>query len=41
MINDVLSPPPPAPSSCATPVLLIRNAGNKNWFAAGIQKFEQ
>ena len=40
-INDVLSPPPPAPSSCATPVLLIRNAGNKNWFAAGIQKFEQ
>ena len=31
----------PAPSSCATPVLLIRNAGNKNWFAAGIQKFEQ
>jgi hypothetical protein len=39
-INDVLSPPPPAPSSCATPVLLIRNAGNKNWFAAGIQKFE-
>jgi hypothetical protein len=41
MINDVLSPPPPAPSSCATPVLLIRNAGNKNWFAAGIQQFEQ
>ena len=40
-INDVLSPPPPASSSCATPVLLIRNAGNKNWFAAGIQKFEQ
>jgi hypothetical protein len=40
-INDVLSPPPPAPSSCATPVLLIRNAGNQNWFAAGIQKFEQ
>jgi len=39
-INDVLSPPPPAPSSCATPVLLIRNAGNKNWFAAGIQKFD-
>jgi hypothetical protein len=21
-------------------VLLIRNAGNRNWFAAGIQKFE-
>ena len=39
-INDVLSPPPPAPSSCATPVLLIRNQGNKTWFAAGIQKFD-
>jgi hypothetical protein len=39
-IDDVLSPPPLAPSSCATPVLLIRNAGNKNWFAAGIQKFD-
>ena len=38
-IDDMLSPPPPAPSSCATPVLLIRNAGNKNWFAAGIQNF--
>jgi len=38
-IDDVLSPPPPAPSSCATPVLLIRNAGNLNWFAAGIQNF--
>ena len=38
-IDDVLSPPPPAPSSCATPVLLIRNAGNRNFFAAGIQKF--
>jgi hypothetical protein len=37
-IGDVLSPPPP--SSCATPVLLIRNAGNRNWFAAGIQKFD-
>jgi len=21
-------------------VLLIRNAGNRNWFAAGIQKFD-
>jgi hypothetical protein len=40
-IDDVLSPPPLAPSSCATPVLLIRNAGNLNWFASGIQKFER
>ena len=39
-IDDVLSPLPPAPSSCATPVLLIRNAGNGFWFAAGIQKFD-
>ena len=39
-INDALSPPPPAPSSCATPVLLIRNADNRNFFAAGIQKFD-
>ena len=38
-IDDVLSPPPPTRSACATPVLLIRNAGNKNWFAAGIQTF--
>jgi len=30
-INDVLTPPPPA--SCHTPVLLIRNAGNRAWFA--------
>jgi hypothetical protein len=37
-INDVLSPPPP-PSACATPALLIRNEGNRSWFAAGIQKF--
>jgi hypothetical protein len=37
-IDDVLSPPPP--TSCATPVLLIRNTGNLNWFAAGIQKFD-
>jgi len=36
-IDDVLSPRPP--TSCNTPVLLIRNAGNRNWFAAGIQKF--
>ena len=39
-IDDVLSPPPPAPSSCGTPALLIRNAGNRNFFAAGIQKFD-
>jgi len=39
-IDDVLSPPP-SPSSCATPVLLIRNTGNLNWFAAGIQKFDE
>ena len=39
-IDAVLSPPPPAPSSCATPVLLIRNQGNLSWFAAGIQKFD-
>ena len=39
-IDDVLSPPPPAPSSCATPVLLIRNAANMNWFSVGIQKFD-
>jgi hypothetical protein len=37
-IDDMLSPWPPA--SCETPVLLIRNAGNLNWFAAGIQKFD-
>ena len=39
-IDDVLSPPPPAPSQCGTPVLLIRNTANLNWFAAGIQKFD-
>ena len=39
-IDDVLSNLP-LPSSCGvTPVLLIRNAGNQNWFAAGIQKFD-
>jgi hypothetical protein len=38
-IDDVLSPPPP-PASCATPVLLIRNAPSGIWFAAGIQKFD-
>jgi len=39
-IDDVLSPPPPTPSSCATPVLLIRNQANRNWFAAGVQQFD-
>jgi hypothetical protein len=34
-IDDVLSP---APSDCASPVLLIRNTGGV-WFAAGIQRF--
>ena len=32
-IDDVLTPPP---ADCASPVLLIRNAANLNWFAAGI-----
>ena len=32
-IDDVLTP---APVDCASPVLLIRNAGNQTWFAAGI-----
>jgi hypothetical protein len=35
-IEDVLEPPPPA--DCASPVLLIRNVANSNWFAAGILK---
>jgi hypothetical protein len=35
-IDDLLSPAPPAPTACANPVLLIRNAGNLAWFAAGI-----
>jgi len=34
-INDVLTP---APGACASPVLLIRNAANGGWFAAGIPK---
>jgi hypothetical protein len=33
-IDDVLTPPPPA--VCESPVLLIRNAANLGWFAAGI-----
>jgi len=35
-IDDVLNPAPPA-DGCASPVLLIRNAGGA-WFAAGILK---
>ncbi|MGE5842028.1 MAG: hypothetical protein ACM335_07110 [Deltaproteobacteria bacterium] len=34
-IDDVLTP---APFDCASPVLLIRNAANLGWFAAGIPK---
>jgi len=39
-IHDILSPAPPAPTECASPVLLIRSAagatGTGPWFAAGI-----
>lgn len=34
-IDDILVP---APTGCASPVLLIRSAGNSAWFAAGIVK---
>jgi len=34
-IDDRLTP---APADCASPVLLIRNAANGGWFAAGIPK---
>lgn len=34
-IDDALLP---APADCASPVLLIRNAANATWFAAGIVK---
>lgn len=34
-IDDVLSS---VPGECASPVLLIRNAANQAWFAAGIPK---
>ena len=34
-IDDVLSP---APTTCDSPMLLIRNAANLGWFAAGILK---
>jgi len=37
-IDDFLSPAPPNP--CVGPVLLIRSAGNRNWFAAGIPKHD-
>lgn len=33
-IDDMLTPWPP--EDCAGPTLLIRNAGNRAWFAAGI-----
>ena len=33
-IDDVLVPLPP--TTCASPMLLIRTAGSGNWFAAGI-----
>jgi hypothetical protein len=36
-IDDILSP---APLECTSPVLLIRNAGNRTWFAAGILKLD-
>ena len=32
-IDDTLNP---APSECASPVLLIRTSSNGTWFAAGI-----
>jgi hypothetical protein len=35
-INDKLSPAPP--STCTSPVLLIRVTGNGAWFAAGIPR---
>ena len=35
-IDDALSPAPPA--DCASPVLLIRSAALRAWFAAGIPK---
>lgn len=35
-IDDVLNPAPPA--VCDSPVLLIRNAANQAWFAAGVPR---
>lgn len=37
-INDVLSPA--VPFSCASPMLLIRNAAGGGWFAVGIPVFD-
>ena len=34
-IDDMLNP---APAGCDSPVLLIRNAANRSWFAAGIPR---
>jgi hypothetical protein len=36
-IDDTLTP---TASECASPVLLIRSAGNRSWFAAGIPNLE-
>ncbi|MCY1292788.1 hypothetical protein D9M70_420280 [compost metagenome] len=36
VIRDVFTPAPPTP--CDSPVLLIRNAANQSWFAAGIPR---
>jgi hypothetical protein len=36
-IDDILSP---IPTGCASPVLLIRNAANLGWFAAGIPELD-
>lgn len=40
-IDDMLSTTPPTapPFDCASPMLLIRNAANLGWFAAGIVNF--
>jgi hypothetical protein len=38
-IHDVLHPKPP--HDCESPVLLIRNANNRAWFAAGIPKHDE
>lgn len=38
-IDDVLTPAPT--EDCASPTLLIRNAGNRAWFAAGIPEAPQ
>lgn len=35
-IDDILAPVPPNP--CTSPALLIRNAGNGGWFAAGLPR---